>query len=99
MLTALNRIQVKQMRSVKPFVLAAYLNFTVLAMSLAGNLIESQLAGMTIREMWSRLPLVTYFLISLISLMMILDVVIRCYAVRNLSVSRFSIFMQMGLLV
>ena len=49
--------------------------------------------------MWSGLPLSAFALISLISIMMIMAVVTRFYAVKNLSISRMSVFMQMGLLV
>jgi hypothetical protein len=40
-LTAVSRIQIKQMKSVKPFVLAAYLNFSMLIISTFGIIIAS----------------------------------------------------------
>jgi len=49
--------------------------------------------------MWGGLPLFSLALISLTSIMMICAVVSRFYAIRNFSVSRLSVFMQMGLLV
>jgi drug/metabolite transporter (DMT)-like permease len=99
LLTAASRIQVKQMRNVKPFVLAAYLNLTIFALSLTGNVSTSILTGQSISELWNGLPPFTYVLISLSSVLMILAAVTRIYAVKNLSVSRLSVFMQMGLLI
>ena len=87
------------MRSVNPFALSAYLNFTVLTMSLAGNVAESYMTSLPLIEMLSQLPPVTYILIGLTSVLLILAVVTRFYAVKSLSVSRMSVFMQMGLLV
>jgi hypothetical protein len=81
------------MTTVKPLALTAYVNLSILVVSIPGVLLEN--AQMLI---WD-LPIRVFLVIACLAGMMVIVEFTRILGIKNLSINQYSIFMQMGLLL